>query len=130
MGYNANLNYRKGSSVNRESKHTHGSHSSANKQVTGSHSNVDVYGSGSIYVDSVGASMSCPAKHGVNGGNIHRHTVPPPPEDIMQVTRCDKASETKLVCAVGSRNGTEITKLLVLDFGENLDNKRISYVYT
>lgn len=29
-----------------------------------------------------------------------------------------KASETKLVCAVGSRNGTEITKLLVLDFDE------------
>lgn len=27
-----------------------------------------------------------------------------------------RASETKLVCAVGSRNGTEETKLLVLDF--------------
>ena len=55
--------------------------------------------------------------------------------DILRLTRFSmtseklhKASETKLVCAVGSRNGTEITKLLVLDFGENLDNKRISYV--
>ena len=27
-----------------------------------------------------------------------------------------RASPTKLVCAVGSRNGTEETKLLVLDF--------------
>lgn len=27
-----------------------------------------------------------------------------------------RASETKLICAVGSRNGTEETKLLVLDF--------------
>jgi len=27
-----------------------------------------------------------------------------------------RASRTKLVCAVGSRNGTEETKLLVLDF--------------
>lgn len=27
-----------------------------------------------------------------------------------------RASDTKLVCAVGSRNGTEETKLLVLDF--------------
>ena len=27
-----------------------------------------------------------------------------------------RANETKLVCAVGSRNGTEETKLLVLDF--------------
>ena len=27
-----------------------------------------------------------------------------------------RASNTKLVCAVGSRNGTEETKLLVLDF--------------
>ena len=27
-----------------------------------------------------------------------------------------RACETKLVCAVGSRNGTEETKLLVLDF--------------
>lgn len=27
-----------------------------------------------------------------------------------------KASDTKLVCAVGSRNGTEETKLMVLDF--------------
>lgn len=32
-----------------------------------------------------------------------------------------RASETKLVCAVGSRNGTEETKLLVLDF--DLDAK-------
>jgi F-box/WD-40 domain protein 7 len=29
-----------------------------------------------------------------------------------------KASRTKLVCAVGSRNGTEETKLLVLDFDD------------
>lgn len=35
-----------------------------------------------------------------------------------------KASETKLVCAVGSRNGTEDTKLLVLDFGETLLDKK------
>jgi F-box/WD-40 domain protein 7 len=34
-----------------------------------------------------------------------------------------KASETKLVCAVGSRNGTEITKLLVLDFDEINENQ-------
>ena len=27
-----------------------------------------------------------------------------------------RANATKLVCAVGSRNGTEETKLLVLDF--------------
>ena len=27
-----------------------------------------------------------------------------------------RSSPTKLVCAVGSRNGTEETKLLVLDF--------------
>lgn len=27
-----------------------------------------------------------------------------------------RSSDTKLVCAVGSRNGTEETKLLVLDF--------------
>lgn len=27
-----------------------------------------------------------------------------------------RASSTKLICAVGSRNGTEETKLLVLDF--------------
>ncbi|KAK7793158.1 hypothetical protein R5R35_011032 [Gryllus longicercus] len=32
-----------------------------------------------------------------------------------------RANETKLVCAVGSRNGTEETKLLVLDF--DVDNK-------
>jgi len=35
-----------------------------------------------------------------------------------------KASETKLVCAVGSRNGTEDTKLLVLDFGDTLTDKK------
>ena len=29
-----------------------------------------------------------------------------------------RASDTKLVCAVGSRNGTEETKLLVLDFDD------------
>ena len=40
------------------------------------------------------------------------------------------ASETKLVCAVGSRNGTEITKLMVLDFGESLgENQQIKYVH-
>ena len=39
------------------------------------------------------------------------------------------ASETKLVCAVGSRNGTEITKLMVLDFGESLgENQQVKYV--
>ncbi|XP_023813495.1 F-box/WD repeat-containing protein 7 isoform X1 [Oryzias latipes] len=31
-----------------------------------------------------------------------------------------RASNTKLVCAVGSRNGTEETKLLVLDFGVDM----------
>ncbi len=30
-----------------------------------------------------------------------------------------RANPTKLVCAVGSRNGTEETKLLVLDFEDN-----------
>jgi len=35
-----------------------------------------------------------------------------------------KASETKLVCAVGSRNGTEITKLLVLDFDNKGENNK------
>lgn len=36
-----------------------------------------------------------------------------------------RCSNTKLVCAVGSRNGTEETKLLVLDFDveEKRDNK-------
>ena len=33
-----------------------------------------------------------------------------------------RANATKLVCAVGSRNGTEETKLLVLDF-DVLDSK-------
>ena len=32
-----------------------------------------------------------------------------------------RADETRLVCAVGSRNGTEETKLLVLDF--DIDSK-------
>ena len=32
-----------------------------------------------------------------------------------------RADETRLVCAVGSRNGTEETKLLVLDF--DIENK-------
>lgn len=36
-----------------------------------------------------------------------------------------KASETKLVCAVGSRNGAEITKLLVLDFDELAHSKKL-----
>ena len=34
-----------------------------------------------------------------------------------------RASDTRLVCAAGSRNGTEETKLLVLDF--DLDDKKI-----
>lgn len=33
-----------------------------------------------------------------------------------------RASDTKLVCAVGSRNGTEETKLLVLDFDIQLNS--------
>lgn len=33
-----------------------------------------------------------------------------------------RASDTRLVCAAGSRNGTEETKLLVLDF--DLDDKK------
>lgn len=33
-----------------------------------------------------------------------------------------RANETKLVCAVGSRNGTEETKLLVLDFDVDSNN--------
>lgn len=33
-----------------------------------------------------------------------------------------RANETKLVCAVGSRNGTEETKLLVLDFDVDSSN--------
>lgn len=47
-----------------------------------------------------------------------------------------RASDTKLVCAVGSRNGTEETKLLVLDFesiNSNISNKfrssSLSYDY-
>ena len=42
-----------------------------------------------------------------------------------------RANATKLVCAVGSRNGTEETKLLVLDF-DAVDSKwisRISWFY-
>ena len=38
-----------------------------------------------------------------------------------------KASETKLVCAVGSRNGTELTKLLVLNFDDIAAAKRASH---
>jgi hypothetical protein len=38
-----------------------------------------------------------------------------------------KASETKLVCAVGSRNGTELTKLLVLNFDDLAAAKRASH---
>ena len=34
-----------------------------------------------------------------------------------------RANATKLVCAVGSRNGTEETKLLVLDFDVSDSNK-------
>ncbi|XP_066256171.1 F-box/WD repeat-containing protein 7-like isoform X1 [Euwallacea similis] len=37
-----------------------------------------------------------------------------------------RANETKLVCAVGSRNGTEETKLLVLDF--DVDNSNCSTI--
>ncbi|KAH1003776.1 F-box/WD repeat-containing protein 7-like [Dendroctonus ponderosae] len=37
-----------------------------------------------------------------------------------------RANETKLVCAVGSRNGTEETKLLVLDF--DVDNNSNSFI--
>ena len=36
-----------------------------------------------------------------------------------------RSSNTKLVCAVGSRNGTEDTKLLVLDF--DAEEKRLVY---
>ena len=38
-----------------------------------------------------------------------------------------RCSNTKLVCAVGSRNGTEETKLLVLDFDveEKRDSKNL-----
>lgn len=39
-----------------------------------------------------------------------------------------RANETKLVCAVGSRNGTEETKLLVLDF--DIDNSNCSTIIT
>lgn len=35
-----------------------------------------------------------------------------------------RSNATKLVCAVGSRNGTEETKLLVLDFGTELGTPR------
>ncbi len=34
-----------------------------------------------------------------------------------------RKNQTKLVCAVGSRNGTEETKLLVLDFDIDGNNK-------
>jgi len=41
-----------------------------------------------------------------------------------------RCSNTKLVCAVGSRNGTEETKLLVLDFDveEKRDNNKIPMI--
>lgn len=39
-----------------------------------------------------------------------------------------RANETKLVCAVGSRNGTEETKLLVLDF--DVEQKWIHLILT
>ena len=35
-----------------------------------------------------------------------------------------RASPTKLVCAVGSRNGTEETKLLVLDFDAPIEKMK------
>ena len=35
-----------------------------------------------------------------------------------------RSSPTKLVCAVGSRNGTEETKLLVLDFDAEVRSKK------
>ena len=35
-----------------------------------------------------------------------------------------RANSTKLVCAVGSRNGTEETKLMVLDFDVHDNNKK------
>lgn len=38
-----------------------------------------------------------------------------------------RASDTKLVCAVGSRNGTEETKLLVLDFDIQSNSSTIVY---
>jgi F-box/WD-40 domain protein 7 len=45
-----------------------------------------------------------------------------------------RCSNTKLVCAVGSRNGTEETKLLVLDFdveeGENAKTNNTMAVIT
>ena len=34
-----------------------------------------------------------------------------------------RSSQTKLVCAVGSRNGTEETKLMVLDFDAEVSNR-------
>lgn len=37
-----------------------------------------------------------------------------------------RASDTKLVCAVGSRNGTEETKLLVLDFDVEVNGLALS----
>lgn len=35
---------------------------------------------------------------------------------FVSVTDYNRANDTKLICAVGSRNGTEETKLMVLDF--------------
>lgn len=37
-----------------------------------------------------------------------------------------RCSNTKLVCAVGSRNGTEETKLLVLDFDVETDSGNVN----
>lgn len=37
-----------------------------------------------------------------------------------------RANETKLVCAVGSRNGTEETKLLVLDFDIDCNSNQLN----
>lgn len=51
----------------------------------------------------------------------HPVTVLPPFSTGGVVWRI-RASDTRLVCAAGSRNGTEDTKLLVLDF--DLDDKR------
>ena len=39
-----------------------------------------------------------------------------------------RANQTKLVCAVGSRNGTEETKLIVLDFEAAKHGDRVGFV--
>ena len=38
-----------------------------------------------------------------------------------------RSSPTKLVCAVGSRNGTEETKLLVLDFDAEVSSIKMQF---